>query len=508
MSTNDPHPENARPAAPASSGTTTAATPRPEQPATVAPPPSGDKRLAKRVLLGGIGILVVAAVVFYGIPWLIEALNTESTDDAYVNGHVTFVAARVPGQVKEVLTDDNKRVRKGQVIVRLDPEPYIIQVEIKEAAVATAESDLRVATDQVRAMIATARSNRFKLQSAIDQVNNQVALLQSRIAIYTAKQAIMNRAKLDYDRVVTARKEKPEAYAQEEEDRRQQVYLSGKADVEQALADVYQVRAALGVPTKPAEGEKLDSVPKDLDQTNPSVRQALAMLLESAAPLAIFPSSYTATPSEVIAEFYKRDPQGNVDRIYAEVIRQAPTIQQYKAKLEQAERDLDQAHLNLTYCVVHAEIDGIVTRRNVNPGNNVQAGQSLMAVRSLTEIWIDANFKETQLRQLRIGQRARLEVDMYGSHYTFEGRITGFTMGTGSTLSLLPPQNATGNFVKIVQRLPVRIELTNYNPDKDPPLFLGLSVEPYVYFKEPPKGPNAGKVLQPYEPPSTQETKP
>ena len=127
----------------------------------------------------------------------------------------------------------------------------------------------------------------------------------------------------------------------------------------------------------------------------------------------------------------------------------------------------------------------MVTRRNVNPGNNVAVGQNLMVVRSLTEIWIDANFKETQLADLRIGQRVRCEVDMYGKRREYEGRITGFTMGTGQTLSLLPPQNATGNFVKIVQRLPVRIELTDYDPDKDPPLFAGLSVEPYVYYKEP-----------------------
>ena len=122
-----------------------------------------------------------------------------------------------------------------------------------------------------------------------------------------------------------------------------------------------------------------------------------------------------------------------------------------------------------------------------------------MAVRSLTEIWIDANFKETQLADLRIGQRVRCEVDMYGSRREFEGRITGFTMGTGQTLALLPPQNATGNFVKIVQRLPVRIELTDYDPDKAP-LFVGLSVAPYVYYKEPPTGPHAGEVLQPLRP--------
>jgi membrane fusion protein (multidrug efflux system) len=140
-------------------------------------------------------------------------------------------------------------------------------------------------------------------------------------------------------------------------------------------------------------------------------------------------------------------------------------------------------------------LTAVVTRRNVNPGNNVLAGQGLMAIRSLDEIWIDANFKETQLRDLRIGQPADLYVDMYGGRRVFPGRIAGFTMGTGSTLALLPPQNATGNFVKVVQRLPVRIELQNYDPNKDP-LFIGLSVVPYVYLNRPATGPDAGKRLQ------------
>jgi membrane fusion protein (multidrug efflux system) len=144
---------------------------------------------------------------------------------------------------------------------------------------------------------------------------------------------------------------------------------------------------------------------------------------------------------------------------------------------------------------VVAEIDGVVTRRNVNPGNNVQVGQSLLALRSLRDIWVDANFKETQLRKLRIGQQVELEADMYGSKHKFEGRVSGFSNGTGSTLALLPPQNATGNFVKVVQRLPVRIDLVNYDPDKLP-LFVGLSVEPSVILSSKPSGPNAGKFLQ------------
>ncbi len=187
--------------------------------------------------------------------------------------------------------------------------------------------------------------------------------------------------------------------------------------------------------------------------------------------------------------------EGDVNSTFARLAAGAPDVKQAEAKLEVAKRDLAQAQLDLRYCDVVAEIDGVITRRNVNPGDNVQVGQSLMAIRSLNEIWVDANFKETQLGDLRIGQPVDLYVDMYGGRHVFQGRISGFTEGTGSTLALLPAENATGNFVKVVQRLPVRIDLENYDPDKNP-LFIGTSVIPYVYFKEPPTGPNAGKFLQ------------
>jgi membrane fusion protein (multidrug efflux system) len=272
-----------------------------------------------------------------------------------------------------------------------------------------------------------------------------------------------------------------------------------EAAVEQALQNVYADRVSLGLQAQPDKGHDLTEVPKDLDQNFSTVRQALADLVKSAAQLGYFPTTWDATPKQAIADFYKQDAKGNLDHIYARLIRNAPGVKQAEAKRLQAQRDLDQAKLNLSYCDIVSEIDGVVTRRNVNPGNNVSVGQSLMAVRSLTEIWIDANFKETQLADLCIGQRVRCEVDMYGSRREYEGRITGFTMGTGQTLSLLPPQNATGNFVKIIQRLPVRIELTDYDPEKAP-LFVGLSVTPYVYYKESPTGPHAGDVLQPVRP--------
>ena len=123
-----------------------------------------------------------------------------------------------------------------------------------------------------------------------------------------------------------------------------------------------------------------------------------------------------------------------------------PAVKEAEAKLEAANRDLAQAELDLRYCDIVAAIDGVVTSRNVNPGDDVQVGQSLMAVRSLRDIWVDANFKETQLRYLRIGQPADLYVDMYGDRHVFKGRVSGFTMGTGETLALLPAAERHGQF--------------------------------------------------------------
>jgi membrane fusion protein (multidrug efflux system) len=325
-------------------------------------------------------------------------------------------------------------------------------------------------------------------------VHNQVAILRARVATLHLQKVSLVKAQDDYDRA--ERLVKTRAIAKEEYDLRKEAFLVAQARVEEALQGVYQVRVGLGLPPKTEKGDDLSEVPDNLDQTFSSVRQAQASLIRAAAKIG-YTDSFNKTPKQMIAQFYKQDPKGDIDRIYGKLIKEAPGIKQAEAKLAQAQRNLDQAKLNLRYCDVLAEIDGVVTRRNVNPGNNVVAGQSLMAVRSLKEIWVDANFKETQLAKLCIGQQVDLEVDMYGGRQQFKGRISGFTMGTGSTLALLPPQNATGNFVKVVQRLPVRIEILDYDPDKtETPLFIGLSVTPYVRLDEEPTGPDAGKLLQ------------
>jgi membrane fusion protein (multidrug efflux system) len=441
------------------------------------------------ILLVGLGL-----GLRYPVPTVVTMLNTVSTDDAFVNGHVTFVAPRVQGQVKRVLVDDNYRVKMGDLLVELDKEPYEVQLAIKKAALVSAEADLAAAQAHVRGLVAQARANRFKLEHAIEDVNNQIANLRAGVENLKSKKATLELAKANLKR---GEELAPKGISREDLDQRRQAVKVDEAAVQQALQQVYAQRVSLGLPEQPPPGLDLSAVPANLDQSFSTVRQALGDLLQSASQFGYFPTTWDATPKEAIEAFYKQDPKGNLDKIYGHLIPLAPPIKQAEAKLLVARRDLAQAELNLRYCDIVSDIDGVVTRRNVNPGNYVQVGQNLMAVRSLTEIWIDANFKETQLGDLRIGQRVRCEVDMYGDRREYEGRITGFTMGTGQTLALLPPQNATGNFVKIVQRLPVRIELTHYDPDQDP-LFVGLSVVPYVYYKEPPTGPNAGQFLQPW----------
>jgi membrane fusion protein, multidrug efflux system len=457
------------------------------------PKPAAKAPSKRRRVLIAAAIVVGILLLVFGVPRVIRAFNTVSTDDAYVNGYVTLVAPRVSGQVARVLVDNNNRVKKGDVLVELDPEPYQVQVAIKEAALGAAQANLTVAQANVRGLIGQARSGRYKLSRAIEDVDNQIALIAARVATWEQEKATLVLAQQEFDRAEKLLSTR--VVSQEEYDERREALDVAKAQVTQALQNIYQARVALGLPAQAPEGKTLADVPPDLDQSFSSVREAQSELLQSAAQLGIVPSSYTLTPKQMLDEFYRRDPAGDLDRIYAEVIKNAPTLKQAQTNVMQAQRDLDQANLNLRYCTVVAEIDGVISRRNVNPGNNLQAGQSVMAINSLRDIWIDANFKETQLRNLRIGQHVDLELDMYGGKHIFEGRISGFTYGTGSTLALLPPQNATGNFVKVVQRLPVRVDVLNYDPDKLP-LFAGLSVTPTVDLTIAPTGPNAGQFLQ------------
>src|SRR5437879_5455714 len=236
------------------------------------------KRRRKLIL---VGVVLVIAVLVIGVPRILRALHTVSTDDAYVNSYVTFVAPRVSGQVARVLVDDNNRVKKGDVLVELDPEPFRVQVAIKQAAVDSAQAELVVAQATVRSQIAQARSLRFKLQHAIEDVDNQIALIRARVATWEQSKATQVLAQAEFERSKKLLETK--VASKEEFDQKREQLDVANAQVKQALENVYQARVALGLPAQPPEGASLTDVPANLDQTFSSVREALGNLMEAAA---------------------------------------------------------------------------------------------------------------------------------------------------------------------------------------------------------------------------------
>ncbi len=247
------------------------------------------------------------------VPVVETMLNTISTDDAYVNGHVTFVAPRVSGQVSRVLVDDNYRVKKGALVVQLDKEPYQVQVAIKKAAVGAAEADLVAAEAQMRGLEAIGGSQRWQLQTAMEQVNNQVATLRANVATYQSKKATLVLAQANLKRGEEL--DPSGGISKEELDVRRQTVKVDEAAVEQALQQVYASRVYLGLPPQPANGHDLTEVPPDLEQTFSAVRTALYNLVQTTAQIGLNLVSENVTPRQFLADFRKRDASGDLDRI-------------------------------------------------------------------------------------------------------------------------------------------------------------------------------------------------
>ena len=245
-------------------------------------------------------------------------LNTISTDDAYINGHVTFVAPRVAGQVSRVLVDDNYRVKKGALLVQLDKEPFEDQVAIKKAALAAAEADLVAAQAQARGLAAQAHANRFQFQRAIEDVHTQLANLRLNVATLKSKQATLELARNNLKR---GEELLPSGgISKEDLDQRREAVKVDDAAIDQALQAIYASRVALGLDAQPPKGHDLSEVPDDLDQNFSAVRQALGQAIQTAALLGFAPPSWDLTPKQAIETFLKQDPQGNLDRIYANLI--------------------------------------------------------------------------------------------------------------------------------------------------------------------------------------------
>ncbi len=401
--------------------------PRPPEPGARPEPRSPESR--RRLGLLGLGILVVAAVAGFFI-W--RYLQTyESTDDAQVDGHVNAISARVSGYVQSVNVQDSQYVEKGTVLVQIDPRDYQVALDHARAELADAEATARAAglNVPVQSVGSTSQISSSEAQLAGTQAAVAAARQQFDAARAQLTEVEANNARAQSD-LVRYR----ELVAKDEVSR--QVYEQADAAAKASAAAVDAARSA-------AAGAE-----QQIMEAQARLGQAEAALRNS-----------------------QTGPQ-QVDASRARAQAALATAQQKRAEVTQAE-------LNLQYCTLVAPVSGVVNK-NVEVGMNVQPGQTLLAIVPLDDVWITADFKETQLPRMQPGQNVTICIDAFSHKY--DGHVESIAGAAGARFSLLPPENATGNYVKVVQRVPVKIVLEP-GQNQDHRLRLGMSVEPKVWVK-------------------------
>jgi len=380
----------------------------------------------KRLLFAG-GLVVLAAIV--GL--FLYYRNRESTDDAQVDGHITQISSKVYGRVAEVLVNDNQAVKAGQILVKLDPRDYQAALDQAKAQLTLAESDAKSAGIEVP-------RTQLNVQSGTSSADAQLA----------GAQADLMRAETSYDQAKTA----DLAWAQANVEK-------SKANAALAQADLERYTPLLqkGEISK----QQFDAAKANADATASGLKADQEKLAQAERSIEIAKAQLDAAKAKV------QQAQAGVVAAKADtrqvIIRQADA-QGKIAKVEQARAAVEAAQLSLEYATVVAPVDGVATHKQVEVGQIVQQGQGLMVVVPLDDVWVTANFKETQLRSMQPGQKAEVKVDTYGK--TFSGHVDSIAGATGAVLSLLPPENATGNYVKVVQRVPVKIVLDPIPQDK------------------------------------------
>ena len=446
-------------------------------------------RWAKRLIFLAIVGAVLGVALYHGIPALQWALSTTSTDDAFVSGHTTNAGPRIEGIVTEVLVEQNDRVEPGTLLARLDREPFEISVRQTEASLDQSRSNLRLAKAQVKSQLASARAAFFTRKNQQEQLRRQVKSLEAQVAALRTAQSSQHLAEVDQRRLnnLTARG----SASQSELDQRNNALDGAVNQVKQAWTAIAETRAALGL--GPDE-EHPEQVPADLLQQQSGIQTANSSIAQALEQIGIDFDAHDIKPGEAFEQILHMDSSQGLQDAFGQVVERAPAVLVAKAAVSLAESNLANSKLNLSWTEIRSEVAGFIQDRQANPGNRVEPGQTMFSIRP-DYVWVDANYKETQLHHIKIGMKVDLHVDAYPGK-VFQGRVSGFNPGTGLSESLLPPENATGNYIKVTQRLPVRIELVEPNP-KDTPLFIGLSVVPYVKFKEPLDGPDAGQRIHP-----------
>jgi membrane fusion protein, multidrug efflux system len=401
------------------------------------------RRRAGRYLVALV-VLVVLGVAGY---YLWRYLNTyETTDDAQVDGHINAISGRIAGNVTEVRAEDEQFVNAGDVLVRLDPRDY-------EVALAKAQADLGDAE-------AALESSRIDIPITTANTASQLKTATSSRADATAfvagSQRLLTAARARLDSAQAQVREAEANYKKASEDVARYKLLVDKNEIPRQQYDTAATTAAAAQAAIDARVASVHEAEQNVVVAQSAVEQADQRITQADASI---DSASTAPKQVAVSEARAKSALAQVD--------------QKKALVEQAK-------LNLSYCTILAPVAGIVGKKTVELGQNISPGQQLMALVPLDDIWVIANFKETQLSRMQPGQRVRVAVDADGREYN--GKIVAVGGASGSRFSVLPPENATGNYVKVVQRIPVRINL-DAGQNGDHRLRPGMSVDPKVYLE-------------------------
>ena len=418
-----------------------------QKPAQAPPPPARRKprRSRARIFLV-VGVLLIIVAIGGYFLWMYLS-SYESTDDAQIDGHVNAISARISGHLSEVLVEDAQIVKAGDVLVKIDPRDYEVAVSQAQANLADAEAslesartDLPIISTNTASTLQNAKSSRADANAGLLGAERQFEAAEARLA---TAQAQVNEAEANYKKAADdAARYKllvdKDEISRQTYDQAEQTALAAKATVAAQNAAVLEARHNAGV----AEAA-IQQAQTKIPQADASIQSAM-------------------TRPQQVSQSQSR-------------------LKSAAAKVAELQAQLDQAKLNLSYTIIVAPVSGIVGKKTAEIGQNVSPGEQLMAVVPLDDVWVTANFKETQLRKMKPGQKVKFTVDAYD--HKFSGHVTGIGGASGSRYSLLPPENATGNYVKVVQRIPVRIDLEP-NENKDHLLRPGMSVDPKVYLAQ------------------------
>lgn len=406
------------------------ATPKAEQNSTPAPTAGMNGFNAKRKRQLRLGLIIggiVLAIAFGG--WRIYSSGHVSTDDAEVAGHIVIISPKATGFIKAVYVNDNQEVQAGQLLAEIDDRDYRVRLD-------QAEAELTVATAAAKASSTQVGVTTQMTTSLVDQA--QAGVRMANAGIDTAKKdleqthAMLQAAQAD---VVAAR--------------------SNLKKTQDDVARYKKLAAKEEIPRQTLEATENGEVAAQAHLTSAIQNEQAMRAKVQAAEARVMLANAQLSDAEARLMAARTAPgQVSISRS------QAATAD---ARIQQAQALVETRKLELSYTKIYAPVHGQISKKSVEVGQNVAIGQPLMAIVPLDDIWVEANFKETQLKNVRPGQKVDIDVDTY-SGKSFEGKVDSVSAGTGAVFSLLPPENATGNYVKVVQRIPVKIVLTSHDP--------------------------------------------